>query len=368
MNKKVAIATFVANNYGTCLQAYALKRAVEQLGYNPEVITAKNRGHGSQKKPGKLSSFFRIMRQYGPLKFFRFLKARKYWCLNDKMFREFFQEYLDWDSLSTTINDSYDLAITGSDMVWSSEYIEHADFYFLRWIEPAKRVAYAPSFGSVSVCCEVEKMYAQYLKDFKAISCREKGGCDYIKRISNINASFVCDPTLLFTSEDWHKFLNFDSKASSILLVNCFGGLGRADRLSLKRLAHMKGWNIRYLNIGIDETLNEAKYDYQGYGPSQFLSLSSRSDFQIVNGYHGLIFAIIFNKPFVALHRYQDEHWAKHEQRMVDLLDYLGIPDRYIFSLSEIKDYHFELDYSEINQKLEKFRKDSWAYLANALK
>ena len=369
--KNVAITTFISHNFGTCLQAFALKRAVEKLRFSPLVVTSRKIGSPPQKKrvSTAICLILGLLKKYGPIRFIKFLKARRYWALNDVQFLRFVQDYLpvqnNKDNLSSQ-NFSY--AIAGSDMIWSAEYTENMDLYFLRWVEPYKRIAYAPSFGETNVELAIQNIHSRYIREFKNVSCREQSGCEYIKKIAGVDAKLVCDPTLLFTSAEWHGLLDFMTSNSPIILVNCFGGLDKTDTLYLKQLAKRKGLQVRYLNTGIDEALNEAKYGFEGYGPIQFLSLSSSCEFQIVNGYHGLLFALTFGKPFVVLHRYQGEHWAKHEQRMSDILDYLGLSDRYINSLKEISDLHFSLDYSCVNTKLEAFRKESWEYLSHSLK
>ena len=42
---KIAIVTFLSDNYGTCLQAFALKKAVEQLGHSADVLNIERSSH-----------------------------------------------------------------------------------------------------------------------------------------------------------------------------------------------------------------------------------------------------------------------------------------------------------------------------------
>lgn len=51
--KNVAITTFISHNFGTCLQAFALKRAVEKLRFSPVVVTSRKIGSPPPKKTGK---------------------------------------------------------------------------------------------------------------------------------------------------------------------------------------------------------------------------------------------------------------------------------------------------------------------------
>lgn len=365
----VAIATFVSNNYGTCLQAFALKQAVEKLGYEATIYSFRNKKSNNMPQKRILGIISLLVRN-NPIKLLRFLSARKYWKMNDCQFKIFIEKYLSpQDGLKLTDDTikSFMCAITGSDMVWSPEYRDSLDSYFLQWISQAKRIAYAPSFGSTDVGVEIQERYRYLIQGIHRLSCREKSGCDFIKTLTGLDSKLVCDPTLLFDDTEWLKILPIKRETEKCILVNCFGGLSNSDARELKKIADCKGFAVHYLNIGIAETLNEADSKYEGYGPLQFLSLSRNSQFQIVNGYHGLLFALIFNKPFVVLHRYGDDHWGTHEKRMADLLDYLGLLDRYITSLSEIKEEYFTLDYTETNQKIMQLRQESWNYLSESL-
>lgn len=368
-NKKIAIATFVSNNFGTCLQAFALKRAIESLGYEVQVVVKKNEQSFNSAKDKRLNSKLKLFFSHSPITLYRLFKARKYWALNSAKFKQFIDEEISPEKLTVAEAKMhmYQLAVTGSDMVWSPDFFEFSEFYFLRWIDSSKRIAYAPSFGTTNIDNLMKSRYTRYLKEMAKISCREKSGCDFIKWVSGRSSALVCDPTLLFSKENWTSMLNVKAYLGEYILVNCFEGLNSVDEKSLRKLEEQTGLNTHYLNVGINETLNEAKYRYDGYGPHEFLSLASGGAFHIVNGYHGLLFALIFNKPFVVLHRYGNAHWGKHEQRMSDLLDYLNLSDRYISKISEIKDWHLRLNYSAINEKMDAFRKQSWDYLSNSL-
>lgn len=370
MQKKVAIATFVSNNYGTCLQAFALKQAVQKLGCICDVYTFRGGNKNTTKKKSRLFEAFSLIVKYNPLGFIRFLSARKFWILNDKQFDSFIKTYINPKNgllLKDDDVNSFTCAITGSDMVWSPEYLDYFDSFFLRWIHKDRRISYAPSFGSTTVNAEVKEIYKSYLQEIKSLSCREKSGCEFITSLTGLEAKLVCDPTLLFDRSEWLSLLPVNANDSNIILVNCFGGLNPVDAKELKKITAKRKLNVHYLNIGVKETLNEACQEYEGYGPIQFLSYSSSSQFQIVNGYHGLLFALIFNKPFVVLHRYGDDHWKTHEKRMSDLLDYIGLSDRYLYSLKDVKEEHFRLDYSKVNNKIQKLREESWNYLDHSL-
>ena len=46
--KRIGIATFFDDNFGTCLQAYALQQTIKKLGYDPEIIRYYRGEHNVQ--------------------------------------------------------------------------------------------------------------------------------------------------------------------------------------------------------------------------------------------------------------------------------------------------------------------------------
>ena len=66
MEKKIGLVTLYTNNYGSCLQAFALYEKIRQLGYSPKLIkyqtndeTVKNRLNLLFKLP--LTQFFSLI-------------------------------------------------------------------------------------------------------------------------------------------------------------------------------------------------------------------------------------------------------------------------------------------------------------------
>ena len=49
------------------------------------------------------------------------------------------------------------------------------------------------------------------------------------------------------------------------------------------------------------------------------------AEFIITDTFHGMIFALIYEKPFVVLKREDGGHWAKYSDRMTSTLSMLGL-------------------------------------------
>lgn len=364
---KVAIITFFSDNYGTCLQAFALQHACEKMGCQCTVV--KNIRKNKISKYKKL--YLKVKQMKGSLLSYGIIKcilAQKTIRRKGEAFQDFRNNQLKTTSNSykslTTLVDRYDLFIAGSDMVWSEEFIQYADFYFLRDIPKSKAGSYAPSFGKGQIKDDNKKYVKKLLDEIKYLSCREHSGIKLINELTGRSAIQVCDPTLLFNSKQWKSFFFITEDKSDSILVNCFGGLPNEFKKSVNKIRDkLNAKEIRFLNSNISDLQNEWQYGNGAYGPIEFIRMVNDCKFTVVNGYHGLIFALIFEKPFLVLHRKKSEHWSEHENRMKELLDYLNLGDRYIYPNSCVDNISLDMDYSAINGKIEEIRTKSWAYL-----
>ena len=205
--QRIGIATFFDDNFGTCLQAYALQQTIKKLGYEPEIIRYY-RGERNVQTESRWKKLFR----YSPKTVYKYVTQRG--VIERK--RAAFQRFRSQDMLLSTdayyrdshldaLKDKYDAYVCGSDMIWSEDFQEDWAFLYLSFADKSKSVAYAPSFGRNHLSDDNIKRCKPYIEGIGFLSCREQAGVKLIKRHFNLDATHVIDPTLLLTSEDWNK-------------------------------------------------------------------------------------------------------------------------------------------------------------------
>ena len=123
-----------------------------------------------------------------------------------------------------------------------------------------------------------------------------------------------------------------------------------------------------YQNYPIHYILLGAKDLYYFFNPSvhaeitvqDFLSYIKYAKYVVTNSFHGLAFSLLFEKNFnVAFCE------GKYV-RCLSLLQQLKLEDRFVHDGSESQ--WKDLDYENINNKLDTIRKNSYDYLENTLK
>ncbi len=95
----------------------------------------------------------------------------------------------------------------------------------------------------------------------------------------------------------------------------------------------------------------------------EFVELFYNASFVITNSFHGLLFSLIMNKPFYLIHRGEENEWAKHEERMTNILQLVGLENRFIYEKNLPAEFDFNIDYDTVNSTISEFREDSLHYL-----
>jgi hypothetical protein len=102
-------------------------------------------------------------------------------------------------------------------------------------------------------------------------------------------------------------------------------------------------------------------------GPTEFLNLIYNADIVITDSFHGLVFSVIFHRPFYSIER---NHKKSNSQstRITNLLNLLKLENRYIRG-DEIfgDDSASNISFVYAESILEKEREKSYMFLKNAL-
>ena len=383
MNNKptIGIMTYYAvQNFGAALQAFALQQNVERLGATAEFLRFFDKHNESVDKTKK-SAISLLLRnkqlQKNLLHFVRFIRVKRYTRPNSIGFKNFQEKYLQssiepyYDSEDLRqANERYDGFISGSDMVWTP-IGQDLSAYFLQFADKYKRYSYAPSMTGCKTYTETDAIaIKKYLLDMNDISCREQEGVDYVKQVTERDATLVIDPTLLFSKEEWRKELNITTQRPKKPYILCynFGGLPPKIESEVYRIAKEHNMEVRYIPLCHKESDAELKLGHHGpYGPREFVELFLNASFCVTNTFHGFLFSLISENPFVVIHREKGNTWKANETRISNLMDMLGVVNRYIDLDAVIKEEYLTLNYKKINERIKVKRAASIVYLKGVI-
>lgn len=278
----------------------------------------------------------------------------------------------------------YDACIVGSDQVWNPSFNGSTPFYMLEHVAPAKRIAYAASFGVAKIEEGLKWRYRTRLRDFAAISTREASGADVIGELGLTRPDVVLDPTMLADSEQWRAWLDADTKSVAKYKKNaarfgekyvlCYPLKSPKEKAECVRLTQkvQEKTGGKVLVLASDHLSKALKNNFNDVtvvddvDPFEFVDLFTRASFVVTNSFHGSVFSILFHRKFYALLSEGQSAGKSTDSRLVDLFKVLGTSDRFISSNEDV-DIESIPDYADVDERLAKLRAHSLNYLNAAL-
>lgn len=373
--KKVGIVTRYDNNYGACLQAAALQKCLQKMNVTASIICfepeEKVQGENRlQKYLSKLKKIgLRRAIKVAAIKKYIIKEKKAFDCFRDNEIRRTENIYHTSEAMQVEA-ENFDAFICGSDMIWCEEFIEMLDVYFLTFAPKGKRIAYSPSFGRNAVRTENRETYCKLIREMDYLSCRERSGLELITELTGRSAVHTIDPTLLLTRTEWYQCIPREKQIygkQKYVLKYMFTELTKEGKKFVDDICQNINGSMRMLPFTKAEYILEKENGISGHGPYDFLVLYANSEFVVTNTFHGLIFALIFEKPFVVFKREDAGVWAKYDDRLTDILHQLGLMERYVSQSSMFKKEWLQLDYSEVRIKLNEWRDASKGYLFTSL-
>lgn len=368
MKPRVAIMTQpLHTNYGGTLQAYALQAIVKASG--AEVTTLNY-----QPQPKNLIRFILSVAKSFVLnrkEKFPFLSKEK--IIVEKYHTKFIEKYINRsEAIFSEINlinyfdnNAYDVIIVGSDQVWRIEYSPNIDNYFLNFYQgSAKKIAYAASFGISEWQFSPEKTVniKNWLGCFDAIAVREDSAVTLCKKYLNLDSQHVLDPTLLLTKEHYENLIVEIPRRNNDIFTYILDS-SEEKRIIIEKVSKkldltvFKKQPIKKFKTSLFMK-NENEYIYPKI--EDWLAAFRDASFVITDSFHGTVFSIIFNKPFITV-----ANSERGVARFSSLLKIFNLENRLISSLDQLTNdlISCNIDYDEINGILATKRQESLKFL-----
>lgn len=374
---KIGILTFhFAHNNGAMLQAYGLSHYLREKGYNAEIIDYRLRHIYQWKEKYTVYSYYKAQREDGfsviksllrTLRYYRNLQYNHDESWNS--FEYFMKKYLHKSRriYSSQLKSlKYDILICGSDQIWNTELTGGFEpTYLLSFTKKARKISYAASSGSNKLDVTNIDYITEYLRQFKAISCRESGLADFISNILDKNVTVVCDPVFLLDKNEWDKIAQ-ESKLSVnkpyVLVYSYWEDEYFYEQLS----SFVKRSGLSIVKIGIQhkEYLPPKDFPHIQYvdaGPIEFLHLIRNANYVFTNMFHGTAVSLIFNKNFSIILP------PVRQERLREILDRTKLWSRVISEGSDSIPDTDKIDYDKVNKIITEFKTQSINFLSNAI-
>jgi hypothetical protein len=267
----------------------------------------------------------------------------------------------------------FDAYIVGSCQVWRRAYSSHISNFFLDFLDdlPVKRVAYAASFGvdRWELSDQQTKVCVPLAQRFNAISVRGKSGIELCRKYLGVdNAVHVLDPTLLLDPEIYISLVEKDQTPPSdgdlmaYILDKSANNNQITDRIS--RRFELKPVYIMPQKKFLD-------YDRKSISQCIFPPVTAwlrgyiDAKYVVTDSFHGTVFSILFNKPFVTI-----GNKKRGQSRFTSLLEMFGLENRLVESVDDLTDELLTepINWDDVNARLRERRAESVKFLEEALK
>lgn len=387
--KKIALVTcYFQHNYGSQLQALATQMICEKMDWPHETIKIDGLKPEINKAKYKyfLSRIFDINTILDKMATVRKVVAQKTnpqyaknSALRDSIFSDFANHKFRLSQYYSSKRElgeqatQYSAFIVGSDQLWLPSNIT-ADYYTLNFVPNGigvKKIAYATSFGISNLPEKQARMAQAFLPKLDSIMVREESGRKLVKKLIGKDIPVVCDPTLLFSAEEWDQFLPPQRRIAEPYILCYFLGNNPQQRNWAKSLAKEAGCKIAQLPH-LDEFIksDEGFADYPLYdvSPLDFVSLIRDAKYVLTDSFHCSVFSTLFEKQYFSFRRYSDDGTVSTNGRLYSLLDSFGLSHRMLKGDEPIAEtMNQPIDYKSVLQRLDVMRKDSLSLLKQAV-
>ena len=376
-DKEIAILTLYYKNYnyGGQLQAYALQKKLEKLGYNSAQICYKLETGYKNKK--NIKRILKIILY--PLVKIRYLLKNYRWIKNrsgiDKKISTFSQN-IPHTKIYTAknikkLNDEFDTFICGSDQIWNP--IGWQDILMLSFVEKNKhKISYAASIAKNKLNNDELKFLCNNIQDFDYISIREPNNKEEIEKIINKEVFVMPDPTLLLNKEEWKEKVGKRMINEKYVLVYLLGENIEYRKQITKycNKINKKVIFIPFVNRNVLEWDIKNNKLKENIGVENFLSLIYYADLVITDSFHGLVFSLIFQKEFAVLDRFKQNDSKSMNSRLDNLLNEVNMKEKKCSYIDENYTYKAldEKQKKNIKEELDKLSKQGTNFLEKALK
>lgn len=340
MKEKVVICTLYDSiNCGTFLQAYSLKKVIENLGYEVFFLELKNNNT-------KINSNYKELNKKELL-----IKAIRKVKLHF-VFRNSSSSFNLIDLNDVNNNTKIKNIVIGSDEIWNikNKSFEHYIEYFGYNFKNKKIIAYAPSANDVTSIDLKEQYKNINFDNFKFLSSRDYNTKKLLEEFDRKDVTDVLDPTMIIDS-----FEEIEERTNLKNYIIVYGHRFTTEQIySIKKFAKEKKLKIVSITKYFDWCDNNIVAS-----PGKFLSYLKNANYIISGTFHGTVFSILFNKEFAV--------YVNNGSKIIDLLNKFELKDRIIESnISTIMDR--KINYKKVNLLIEEYKEKSLNYLTNALK
>jgi len=347
------------DNYGGLLQAYALKETLQSMGHEIEIINRRRAKVSWFRKKASMIKSVLLHRKIHPSLYL----TKKHELKISNETKSFQKKYIpELSSLITNDKEmknlenlGFDAYIVGSDQCWRPRYSPNIRNFFLDFVDTDRKViklSYAASFGLSEWEFNNDDTLAckSLIQKFDAVSVRESSGIKLVEKYLGRNdAVHLVDPTMLLSVKNYLDIIQQEKIPEingdlHIYILDKNEEKNKIVNHIVERYGYKPFETLPTKRLGSEKVTNYNVDNFIYPNPAKWLRGFYDAKFVVTDSFHGTVFSILFNIPFVVIGN-KNRGIARFES----LLKQFHLEDRFISNYS--KDVISEILTSKIEWK-----------------
>lgn len=266
----------------------------------------------------------------------------------------------------------YETIIVGSDQIWNPGRREQKE-YFLDFGDLFKgnKISYAADSTIAEINTKQINKLKNALNEFKFISVRNEHSHKFVQMITGKDVPIVVDPTLLwnFKSLENKTYSDFFKGEKYILVYTLGKDIYGGNEKAIRKIKEAYGNYLKTYSVVIPtmkfNICNYADKVFYDLGPIEWINMFKNATFVYTDSYHGTLFAIKYQKPFLAYYAEK-----MRSTRFKDLGKRYKIDKFIVRSVREIDEKNslkYKPNFQRIRELIEADKNVSITFLQNAL-
>lgn len=359
-------------NYGSFLQAYALKQLIEEFDCKVEFVDYHVGAPVITENADSKNKFVRKVEK--GLETFQYQAPFAHKLSFIRYKQSFPQKYMPLLEITDEMNynPTLDCLVIGSDEVFNciqkNSNVGYSLELFGKDNHAERLLTYAASFGNTTL--EKLEKYKKanevgaLLKKFDAISVRDANSGTIVEQLTGKEPVYNLDPVLTY------DYMNCCDKIPQVqtnekyLILYAYAGRISNDEADWIA-AYAKKKNLKVYAIG---GIQKCADRFVDCSPFEVLAYFRNAEEVITDTFHGSIFSVITHRPFATLIRKSVGNSYGNEEKLSDLLNRLGLTERMTTKVEETEHINQQpIDYEKVDDVLQKQREIAKAYLCQSI-
>ena len=359
-------------NYGSFLQAYGLKKLIEELGHKVEFVDYHVGASVIAEKADSKNKFVRKFEK--GLETFKYQAPFAHKLSFIRYKQSFAKKYMPLLGVTENMNynPTLDCMVIGSDEVFNciqkNSNVGYSMELFGKDNHADKLISYAASFGNTTLeklnKYEKANEVGELLKKFDAISVRDANSGNVVEHLTGKAPVYNLDPVLTYDYMNCcNEIPEITTKEKYLILYAYAGRISNNEADWIAEYARKK--NLKVYAIGGIQKCADRFIDCS---PFEVLAYFRNAEEVITDTFHGSIFSIITHRPFTTLIRKSVGNSYGNEEKLSDLLKRLNLEKQMTTRIEDAEKINKQsINFKEVDNILQNQRKIAVEYLKKNL-